>query len=163
MCPVSAFYLFMIVVVVFIVIYSYRRLYERADLAIDSFSEVLEGVSVNNSFLVKSLTGFYKGRKISISYFMGDNENNNINPCIEVRCPVQKEKLFVLSYPRPTQNTFLKGNKVYYNRAIDSLKRGEWLFNNIGQLSKQECLEILEELSRAAEIVEKNAGHVPGK
>ncbi len=163
MCPVSAFYLFLTVIVALFVIYSYKKLYERANMSIEAFSEVLEGASQNDSFLSKSLTGFFKGRKITVTYFMGDNDNNSSNTCVELRCPVPKEKLFVLSFPRPTENTFLKGNKVYYNRAISSLKKGDWLWNNIGVYSKQECLEILEELSRAAEIVEKNAGRVPGK
>ncbi|MFA5119452.1 MAG: hypothetical protein WC695_11505 [Candidatus Omnitrophota bacterium] len=163
MCPVSAFYLFVIVIVVLFVAQCYKKLYERANMSIEAFSEVLEGASRNDTFLAKSLTGFFKGRKIMVSYSTGDNDNNSSNPCVELRCPVPKEKLFVLSYPRPTQNTFLMGNKVYYNRAISFLKKGDWLWNNIGVYSKQECLEILEELSRAAEIVEKNAGRVPGK
>ncbi len=158
MCPITFFYQVLIAAVVLLVIYSYRRMYERACLAIQTFSSLLEGPCVNTSYLVKTLTGYYKGRKVKFSYLMYDNNYNYLNPSIEPRYPVKKQSFFCISFPRPTQNTLVRGDRIYYSGLRNPFRNADWLWNTIGQFSQEECVGILEELTRAAVIVEHSAG-----
>ena len=159
MCLGSFPYQILVLIVVSFVIYSYKRMFDNSMANIKTLSGLLESPSVKSDYFVRSIEGYYKGRIIKHTYFMYDNNYGFMGPCVELRYPVNKSRLFCISYPRPTQNTFLKGNKVYYNRVRSPFKHTDWLWNNTGQLSKQEFTDILEELSRAAQIAEENLGH----
>jgi hypothetical protein len=103
------------------------------------------------------LEGYYKGRKITMSYSMTQNNNNNfLGPSIEPKYILKKQKLFCLSYPKPTRNTVLMNNKIYFNNSRNSVRNFDWFWKNISLFSREEFVSILEELTQAAEIVEKN-------
>jgi len=128
-------------------------MYDYATLNIANFSEFLEQV---NSGRMR-LEGYYRGRKVVLSYFtMGSRSNNFIAPCIEPLVE-PKQKFFRLTNPRITENTVLVGKKIYYNcrRGLADLWSAD-RWGNIKVFSKDEIPAVLEELVQAAEIVESN-------
>jgi len=143
--------LLLILCLLLLLFYSYRRIYEKASLNIDTLSLYLEAPQISKGFLNSTLKleGFYKGRKVILNYIMG--EHNASGPAMELRHMIKPQKNFLFNYPRPTQNTQLRGNKVWYIR-YDPF-RGGW--GNIPVYSDQELREILEELKNSAEIAEK--------
>ncbi|MDD5437078.1 MAG: hypothetical protein PHX20_05995, partial [Candidatus Omnitrophica bacterium] len=67
---------------------------------------------------------------------------------IEPMGNLKKQKLICLSYPRPTEDTFLRGRKLFYAEPIFR-SRADKVY------TAQEFADILGKLTRAAGIAEK--------
>ena len=157
MCLVTFFYQIIIVGMVLLVIYSYRWMFKTSEENFEILSGLLESPAVKSWYLVRSLEGYYKGRKITLCYFIGDNNSNNfLGPSIEPKYILRKQKFFCLNYPKPTKNTVLMNNKIYYNSLRSPFKNLDWLWQSIRSFSAEELTGALEELTQAAEIVEKS-------
>jgi len=120
-----------------------------------------------NSELKKSLNsalveGDYKDRKIA---FRCDYAARAVPIVAEIKphtVPKQQKK-FVVSYPRPTKYTNLQGEAIVYQQPYVDNKRNS---TGLGQLSKclseQDIINVFEELTRAAEVVESNSPYYKG-
>jgi len=157
MCTNKLFFQLLIIGAIFIGVYGYRKMFQNARANFDSLSGLLASPCSYGLFPKMTLEGYYKNRKVVLSYFMFGNNVNFLGPYIEPRAEVE-QKFFSLNYRGVTENTKLIGRKIYYNR-LGPLKRYSWslYWGNIKVFSRDEFLNILEELSRAAEIVEKNS------
>ncbi|MDD5653868.1 MAG: hypothetical protein PHT31_06910, partial [Candidatus Omnitrophica bacterium] len=141
-------------------IYGYRRMVQFARTNIEALSKLLEAPNQNSGFLKLSLEGFYKGRKIILTYFLISDSNNFINPSIEPRAVYIKQKLFSLDYPSITEHTQLRKNRIFYNcrKPYSILEKSNFSWGDIRLFTEEEFRQILEELTQAAEIVERKQG-----
>jgi hypothetical protein len=163
MCPSNLFLQFAIIIALLAMVYGYRCMFKNAKLNFRTLAGLLEAPLEKKGFLKMSLEGHYKGRKVNLTYLFTSKNNNFFGPSIELRFPVKKQKLFCIDYQRVTQSTQLKGNRVFYNPRIGSFalwckdaSRTSW--GDIRVYSEQELNGILEELTQAAETVEKDPG-----
>jgi hypothetical protein len=157
MCPGTFFLQLAILGIILVSIYGYRRMGEMVGLNFDTLSRILEAPVVNSRFLQPSLEGYYKGRKVILSYLFLAPYNNFVNPHIEPRAILRKQNFFCLDYPSITEHTTLKGKRIGYNcrRPFGTIEKSNFSWGNIRVYSEEEFRAILEELTQAAEIVEK--------
>jgi hypothetical protein len=100
------------------------------------------------------LEGFYQGRKVGYSYRMSsERSNSDYNIWIEPKANFPKQGWFLIDYPRPTSNTRLMKGRIFYHRR-DFFRGGFFNPGNLILLTPEEIREILEELTRAAGLVE---------
>jgi len=160
MCPVNQIYIFLILFVMWLAIYGYRRMSQFARTNIEVLSKLLQTPNQISSFLKLSLEGFYKGRKIILTYFLTSDSNNFLNPSIEPRAIHRKQKLFSLDYPSITTHTQLRKNRIFYNcrKPYGILEKWNFSWGDIRLFTEEEFRAILDELTQAAEIVEKGQG-----
>ena len=152
MCPFSIL-LFPIIILVFaLVIISRRTTYDKADANSQIFIGLVEQATFKKGLLGSGFTieGFYKGRKVILRFIMGGDNSDIFDLSMEVRANPQKQKLVIFRYPRPTENTELRGNLLRYIS-----RRG--IFNPFPPLyTEEEYRQMLEELSRVAVKIEGN-------
>lgn len=162
MCPLACPNLFLpqllIIAAILFSIYGYRRMHERARSNIDSLSRLLQAPSPNSGFFRPSIEGYYKGRKVVLAYSLSSKSYNFLNPFMEPRIPLKKQKLFLIDYPKITEHTQLRGGRIYYNcrLPIGKIEASNWSWGGIRIFSEGEFRDILEELTQAAQIVESN-------
>jgi hypothetical protein len=100
--------------------------------------------------------GYYKGRKVALSYSTSENNSNSFGPSIEPRIIV-KRKFFLFDNPSVTENTKLISNKIYYTeKGFYENLSSAFAWGNIRLYSGEEFLMMLEELTLAAEKLERN-------
>jgi hypothetical protein len=115
------------------------------------------------SFSQATFTGFYKGRRVELQcpfFDKGRSRTFFVEP-LNVQA---EQKMFMLDYPRPTVNTQLKDKKVFYSPG-GFLNKGDSYYKIY---SREELVQILEELTEAAHNVEtgisyKSKGHADEK
>lgn len=156
MCLNALFLQLVIIGALFIGIYGYRKMFQNARINFENLSGLLQSPCSYGLFPKMTLEGYYKGRRVVLSYFMFGNNANFLGPYIEPRVSF-RQSIFSLHYRGITENTKLIGNKIYYNR-LGPLKQFKWslYWGNIRLFGRDEFSGILEELTRAAEMVEKN-------
>jgi len=156
MCPTAFFYQLIIVGIVLLAIYGYRRMLQSTKQNITTLSGLLEVPTVNSRFLNLSLEGFYKERKVVLFYLFLSHNNNFVNPSMEPRIVLKKEPFFCIDYPKITEHTHLKKGKVVYNcrRPFGIIEASNFSWGNIRVFSEEEFRDILEELTQAAQMVE---------
>jgi hypothetical protein len=157
MCPKTPeLYLCCIIGVIIIYYFAYRRIFKCVSANFDTLGTLIQSSQRVNSFYQVTLSGFYKGRRVELQcpfFDKGGSRTFFVEP-LNVRA---EQKLFMLEYPRPTRNTQLKGNKVFYSHRA---------FFNTGDdyykiYSREELVQILEELREAAHNVETGISYKP--
>jgi len=164
MCPRTFYLQVFIILAIWLMVYSYRRQIERARLNADIIKSFLKAPEMRLGFLNINFTleGWYKDRKISYFYHLDSECNGSkYNLYITPKYAPIENRLFLLKYPRPTKNTYLKKDKIFYSKWTP-LRGG--LFNPGGMVlfTAEEIGGILEELTLAAEQVEKSANIITG-
>ncbi|MDD5730841.1 MAG: hypothetical protein PHN57_06920 [Candidatus Omnitrophica bacterium] len=159
MCPLTLFYQVLIIGVVALLFYSYNKMNQTARRNFANLSVLLKSPETKGFFSGNSIQGYYKDRKVYLSYQMSDDNSNWLGPSMEPRAAV-KQKFFIMNYPRVTENTILMNGKVWYtSRNLLNKFSLPVAWGNIRPLSTDDFLNILEELRRAVEIVEMKQGN----
>jgi hypothetical protein len=157
MCPNLFFLQLAILAVLLVIIHGYRRMGQMARENFDTLSRILEAPVEHSRFFQPSLEGYYKGRKVILSYVFIEG-NNFLNPHIEPKAILRQQRPFCLTYPKITEHTYLKGKRISYNSRRFSLTIGPgYAWGDIRVFSEEEFRNILEELTQAAHIVESPA------
>lgn len=158
MCPTLFNLQILLLLLVGVGLYSYKRQVERARINAEVVKSFLKAAQVRQGFLGINFTleGWYKDRKV-IYFYRLDSECNgsDYNLYMEPRYVLSMQRFFTLRYPRPTQNTFLRGNKVFYSRC-SPLRGGLFNIGGMALFTEEELKGILEELTQAAEQIEKS-------
>ncbi len=151
MCPKTVFFQFLLGALLLIVLFQSMRTYKNARANFEVFSKLLLSSQISWVFVCIRLEGFYKGRKTVLNYWLLSGKGTDpVEFYIEPRGNLKRQKLICISYPRPTENTFLRGRRLYYADR-NFLRRA-----NKEIYTEQEFLGILARLTQAAEIVEKD-------
>lgn len=135
-----------------VALFIYRRLFRSVDVNSVVLVPLLDDPQEKRTFFRSYVSGFYKGRKfvfISPHFDEGPGQNQYLEP---LQVP-QPQKWFMLSYPRPTENTRLVGRRVYYSPKGFFVPRKSY----DRTYTKEEFLGILEELTEAAKKVERSS------
>ncbi len=112
-------------------------------------AEILNGITKNKSLSYeKVIEGLYKERKVLFSYSY-ITKFNRVSAIIIPKSIISEQKKVLLTYPKPTQNTELRGKKIRWLKML----KPEKFFEN---WTKDNIIELFEELSKASEIVETN-------
>ena len=134
-----------------------RKLYEKAKLNAKTLSSLLECPSVTEKRSIfgsyVSVSGHYRGRKVFLSYDLQSRGRAEDGPYMEISGQQPKKTgLFIVDYPRPTANTKLVNNKVYYD------PRGSiFTMEKVTPINLSKFQSILDELSSAAAKAESEA------
>jgi len=92
------------------------RTYKTAKINFETLSSLLTAPQTKWGFLFIRLEGFYKSRKTVLNYWLLGGEGVcQVDFYIELRGNLKKQKFICISYPKPTENTFLKGKKLFYS------------------------------------------------
>ncbi len=162
MCPATFSLQIFILLIVGVIIYSYKRQIERGHINAEVVKSLLKAPEMRYTFLTINFTleGWYKDRKIVYFYCLDSESNGSkYNLYIEPKYGLPAKKFFILSYPHPTQNTILRGGKIFYSKW--SPLRGGFFNGGMALFTVEELRGILEELIQAAEQIEK--GGLNGK
>jgi len=158
MCPILFNLQVLLLLLVGVGLYSYKRQVERARINAEVVKSFLKVTQMRQGFLGINFTleGWYKDRKV-IYFYRLDSECNgsDYNLYIEPRYVLSAQRFFTLRYPRPTPNTFLRGNKVFYAKC-SPLRGGLFNIGGMALFTEEELKGILEELTQAAEQIEKS-------
>ncbi len=157
MCPNTFFLNCLIVLAVSAAIYGRFRMYENAMSNLEFLARFLEQSAVTQRYLIYlSTTGHYKGRKVGLGYSILEKKNGASCSAVfvEPHGNLKKQPFFLLRYPKPTLKTELKGKRVYYVSPNSFKNVPAW--SDAPTLLQSEVIDILEELTQAAEIVESN-------
>jgi hypothetical protein len=149
MCPNTLILYFVFIAVIAVHFFVYRRISQCASANFDILGTLVGSSQRTTSFFQATFTGFYKGRKIELRcpfFDKGSPRTFSIEP-LQVPAP---QKLFVLEYPRPTSNTQLKNNKIFFSPA-GFFTKSESYYKIYG---REEIIRILDELTEAAHYVE---------
>jgi hypothetical protein len=129
----------------------------------DFIVQVLDTPVKKNSFLSdKAVEGFYKGRKILVSYCFGlgggspsllGGKSRTIWISIMPLMPLQGHKLVWALYPRPTCNTYFMNDNIFYNNVPAGFEYKGLSVSG----TDAEIRNIFDELTKAAEVVEAKA------
>jgi hypothetical protein len=157
MCPSNLLHLLAIPVVFIAVIHSYKRQRDNAGANARILSGLLQSPAEINGFFNVNfiLEGVYKNRKVGYAYVLSSHARSPYcSIFIEPRLAAQNRKtpVFQWSYPRPTRNTVLRNGKIHYSQE-DIIEGFVW--GGLALIDQIKAREVLEELSQAAEIVEK--------
>ncbi|HRZ14917.1 MAG TPA: hypothetical protein P5110_05330 [Candidatus Omnitrophota bacterium] len=157
MCPSNLLHLLAIPAVFIAVIHSYKRQRDNAGANARILSGLLQAPAEINGFwnINFTLEGLYRNRKVGYAYVLSSHARSPYcSLFIEPRFSAQNQKtpVFQWSYPRPTRNTVLRGGKIHYSR--EDIVEG-FVWGGLAVMDKFEAQKVLEELSQAAEIVEK--------
>ncbi len=127
---------------------SYRPRVESVKNAADVLNS-----EVRSGFLgiSKSVKGIYLTRPVQFRVFVDPRYSYNWSAKITPKV-IGKE---VSYYSKPTKNTSLSGNAIFYRK--NAVGYFSWDLSSAKGLEKKEVLEVLQELTQAAEIVEKSA------
>jgi hypothetical protein len=160
MCPRTFNLQILILLSVGVMIYAYRRQIARAGINAEAVKSFLKSPEMRYGILGINFTleGWYKDRKV-VYFYRLDSESNgsDYNLYIEPKYVVPANNFFMLKYPRPTQNTYLRGNKVFYSKW-SPLRGGFLNLGGMALFAEDEIRVVLEELTQAAEQVENKAG-----
>ncbi len=158
MCPKNLYHLVLLGFVCIFAVYWLKRQRNRAIQSFSAFSQFLEMPKVISRFfgMTLCLSGMYQTRKFGWDYNIF-HEENELQIYLKPKCSIQL-KTFMFSYPRPTPKTYMRGSKVYFSMRF---LKGSFLSrlrsaDPIPLLSREDAQHILEELTKSAEIVEKN-------
>ena len=158
MCPTFFNLQILLLLMVGVMIYSYKRQIERARINAEVVVSFLKATEMRQGFLGISFTleGWYKDRKV-VYFYRLDSESNgsSYNLYIEPKRVLPAQRFFIMGYPRPTPNTFLRGNKVFYAKC-SPLRGGLLNVGGMALFTAEELKGILEELTQAAEQIEKS-------
>jgi hypothetical protein len=160
MCPSNARSLLLLVSVIVFAFFWLKRQRRRAAESFESFSGLLELPHISESFpgISMELSGFYRGRKFVWPYNVFDEEDQ-IQISIEPKCAMHL-KVITLTDPKPTAETYARGRRIVY-WAPALRKSGSLLrFDPVPLVSAEDARHVLEELSKAAEIVEAKGGSI---
>jgi hypothetical protein len=130
------------IVFVFLIIFIYKR-------SVDS-ERILENLlqsSEKNSFGTIRLTGYYQGRKIILA--CGRKRFSSLYT--ELKGNINSQKFLSLA-KRPTSNTVLIGNKIYFDPPF-AMGKG-FKIHKLDIQSAEEYREVLDELVAVAEHLE---------
>ncbi len=150
MCPSTQRFYIMLAVFIAIAYFVYRRMFDVIAENFETLGAMLTGAQRKTTFFSSNLEGYYKSRKVSLSYPHFDKGPHRRLSMEPRNIPIP-QKAFMISYPRPTPNTQWKGDKVYYStrgifvRSTDSYLK---------VFASEELVGMLEELSEAAQKVE---------
>jgi hypothetical protein len=162
MCPRTFNLQILILLAVGVMIYAYRRQIERAGINAETVKSFLKAPEMRYGVLGINFTleGWYKDRKV-VYFYRLDSECNgsDYNLYMEPKHAVPTNRFFILKYPRPTQNTCLRGNKVFYSKW-SPLRGGFLNLGGMALFSEEEIRAVLEELAQAAEQVENKFGKI---
>jgi len=138
-------YIFFSIIGLFI-IFLFIKAFERANLYFDAMGRVLNARPEKSPFgmVVK---GNYKGRDVIFRWILL-SKYGPIELKMRHRGTTKKTKMVMLNYPRPTEKTALVGD---YVCPVRDLKIMAELYN------EEYFIDTLEELTKAAEIVESSA------
>jgi len=115
----------------------------------DTLGTLIQSSERVNSFYQANISGYYKGRRVELQCPFFEKGRSRIF-FIEPLNVATAKKLFMLEYPRPTMNTQLKNNKVFFSPGV-FFSTGESYYKIY---SKEEFVQILDELTEAAHNVE---------
>jgi hypothetical protein len=149
MCPKTLQLYLFIIVVITIYYFAYRRIFKCVSANFDTLGTLIQSAQRVNSFYQAAFSGFYKGRRVELQCPFFDKGRSRTFLIEPLNAPAA-QKLFVLEYPRPTGNTQLKGNKVFYSPG-GFFNKGDSYYKIY---SREELVRILEELTEAAHNVE---------
>jgi len=157
MCPVALLQVAAIMIVAVGVVSAYRRQIESARCNARILSEVLQSVVNTDGFLKINfaLEGFYKTRKVGYVYHLSDKQYNPYSRLfVEPKffSHNRSQPWFRLWYFKPTPHTYLKGARIYYAGPL-GFTRMTW--GGLAVMRREDVQQVLEELVRAAELVEK--------
>lgn len=142
------FLFFLFVFVLGLMVYLSRKSSGKLDNNLNLAAKILNSKVKQASFISqKVVEGDYKGRKIIFQTVATRSRTMEVK--IIPRSAPRKQKkfvdfLFVVFLSKPTKNTYLEGKEIYYQESIKAH-------------TEQEIIDIFEELSRAAEVVESNS------
>lgn len=101
----------------------------------------------------KSVDGYYKSRKIIFKILPLREQPLRLK--IIPHNIVKKQKKIAIDHPKPTKETFLAGNEInYYPYPLLNLN-----FSFYHPFTEQELIDIFEELTKAAKIVESGENY----
>jgi hypothetical protein len=149
MCPQTQFMYLAFAAVIIYSVFVYRKLFQVIAANFDTLGALLASSQRKRLFYKDTLTGFYKGRRVEFQCLFFEKGNPR-TLSLEPKVIPNRQKKFMLSYPRPTRNTQWKGTKVVYSPA--GFFRTSESYYTI--YSKDEFVRMLDELSEAAQQVE---------
>jgi hypothetical protein len=163
MCPKTLQVYLALIAVIIVYYFVYRRISQCASANFDTLGTLVNSSQRVTSFSQATFTGFYKGRKVELQCPFFDKGRSRTFIIEPLNVPAQ-QKIFILQFPRPTRNTQLKGNKVFYSPG-GFLNKGDSYYKIY---STEELVQILEELTDAAHNVEtgisyRSKGHANEK
>ena len=151
MCPQTAFFQFIVGILLLILLFQTARIYKSARANFGVFSKLLSSPQFNWLLVFIRLEGFYRGRKVVLTYWLLSGEGTNpVELYIEPRCNLKRQKFICLRYPHPTENTMLRDKKLYYVDCNFRKRAYKEIYTD------QKFLDILEKLTKGVEAVEKD-------
>lgn len=149
MCPNTLFWYAAILIITVMAISFYRQLFNCVETNFEALSTLIQQPQRQSNFFGATLTGFYHGKNFYIHYNYLDNGENRTITMEPATVPIPQKK-FLFTYPRPTQNTIWRGNKVAFSPP---LKLG--IKSNLQIFTLTEWKNILEELHQGTAVIEK--------
>ncbi len=151
MCPNTVLLILLLGAVLLMILFKGMQTYNNARGNFEVLSKLLLSSQISWILIYMRLEGSYNGRKVVLSYWLLSGHGSYpVKFYIEPQGNLKRQKLICISYPRPTEDTFLRGRKLYY-ADLDFLKRADK-----ETYTEEEFLSILARLTQAAEIVEKD-------
>lgn len=117
------------------------------------FTRIVDAPERQDTFFCTYLNGYHKGRKVTLMCPHFDR-GDSVEFYAELRNVPRPQGAFLISYPRPTENTIWKGNKVFYSKRGKFFRQAQSYYK---RYAENELIMMLEELFQAAEIVESGA------
>ncbi len=156
MCPTTTFYLSLIVLSLLFGVYWFSRQYKNVKENFDAIAKLLDSpkiVSYFFNFIIK-IEGYYKGRKAGWIFKAYQDNQRCTWLYVEPNCNIKRRYICIID-PKPTENTVLRGQKIYFIRGMfqDTIIGG-LMRDNMPQFSVEDIKCMLDELSGAAEKVE---------
>ena len=148
MCPTTGLLQLVLTGLFLFLVFQVIKTYNTAKTNFGTLSGLLSTPETRWRFLSIRLEGTYKGRKAVLNYWLvGVEGGYQIDFYIEPIGDLKKQKFIFLSYPKPTENTVLRGKKLLYSDPYFRNRPHEIY-------PVQKFTDILETLTQAAGIVE---------
>jgi len=149
MCPTTGFLQLLIVAMLLFAAFQIMRTYKTAKINFQTLSGLLAVPQIKRGFASIRLEGSYRGRKTVLNYWLlGGDGVYQVEFYIEPISDLRKQGFFLLTYPKPTNNTFLRGKRLFY---ADNIFRSR----NDALYAVQDFTDILGILSEAMDKIEK--------
>lgn len=153
MCPGTLQVYIMAVAVAAIAVVVYVRLFAAIRENFGTFGALVNTPERKDAFTRSRIEGYYQNRKVTLTCPHFDKGARWIFS-IEPRVIPVPQKRFLISYPRPTENTQWRGEAVYYSRPGIFYGRDD----RVDRIyTDAEMRAILDELSAAAHCIESGS------
>jgi len=156
MCPYSVMPMLLLALVVLFFMFWIPRQYRNVKENFSTFAQLIESPQESNYFFdcIMTISGYYRGRKAGWSFRIFQDNQRCTWLYIEPHCKL-KPRYITISDPTPTKHTVLRGKRIYFVREVfQDLIAGGLLRDSLPLFTKEDIVDMLEELNSAAEIVE---------